>query len=69
MNTKTQNSVLLKTLQRRNLTVYQIMNDLGIGCPTKRISELNGYGQDIETRKTKVKTRWGRSVIATYVLR
>ena len=66
---KTQNDVLLKALRKHKLTVYQIMNKLGIGCATKRISELRRAGHNIETRKTKVRTRWGKSVIAVYVLR
>ena len=66
---KTQNAVLLKALRQHKLTVYQIMNKLGIGCATKRISELRRDGHNIETRKTKVRTRWGKSVIAVYVLR
>jgi hypothetical protein len=66
---KTQNQVLLAALRKHKLTAYQIMFRLGIGCPTKRISELRRAGHDIETRKTKVKTRWGKSVIATWVLR
>ncbi len=66
---KTQNSVLLAELRRKPITVYYAMNKLGIGCPTTRISELRRKGFDIETRRTKVKTRWGKSVIATYVLR
>ncbi len=72
---KTQNSVLLAELRKRPVTVYYAMNKLGIGCPTKRISEIRkelikrSDKHTIETRKTKVKTRWGKSVIATWVLR
>lgn len=71
MKTKTQNAVLLAELKKRKsgITNYQIATQLGIGCGTKRISELRRGGFKIETRKTKVKTRWGRSIIATYVLR
>jgi Helix-turn-helix domain len=66
---KTQNAVLLAELRRRPVTVYYAMNKLGIGCPTKRISELRKGNWNIETRKTKMKTRWGKAMIATWVLK
>ena len=67
MNTKTQNAVLLSELKKRNLTVYKIMNELGIGCPTKRISELKKK-HPIKINMVKKKTRWGTSTFAVYVL-
>jgi hypothetical protein len=67
MNTRSQNDVLLAALKRGPITVYNAMFKLGIGCPTKRIHELRAR-HNIKTIRTKVKTRWGKSVIATYVL-
>lgn len=66
---KTQNDVLLAELKKRSVTAYYCHTKLGIGCPTKRISELKQDGHDIETIPTKLKTRWGKSTIATWVLK
>ena len=66
---KTQNSVLISALRKGPVTFLQAYIKMGIGCPTSRISELRKEGHKIETRKTNVKTRWGKAVIATWVLR
>lgn len=66
---KTQNAVLLTALKKGPVTFLQAYIKMGIGCPTSRISELRKKGYKIETRKTKVKTRWGKVVIATWVLK
>ena len=64
---KTQNDVLLAELKKRNLTVRQIANQLYIGCPTKRISDLRKK-YSIKSNMVKKKTRWGTSTFAVYVL-
>lgn len=65
---KTQNSVLLAELKKHSVTAYYCHTKLGIGCPTKRISELRKRHK-IETIRTQRKTRWGKSTIATWVLK
>lgn len=65
---KTQNAVLLAELKKRSVTAYYCTTKLGIGCPTKRISELRKR-HNIETIRTPLRTRWGKSTIATWVLK
>ena len=62
---KTQNAVLLSELKKRSVTAYYCHTKLGIGCPTKRISEIRRILEKkhdkhkIETIRTQRKTRWG----------
>lgn len=63
---KTQNTVLLEALRKGPVTFLQAYK-MGIGCPTKRIHELR-KSHKIETVPVKVKTRWGKSMIARWVL-
>ena len=65
---KTQNDVLLAELKKRSVTAYYCHTKLGIGCPTRRIHELRKKHK-IETVRTTRKTRWGKSTIATWVLK
>lgn len=65
----TQNSALLAALKKRKMTAYQCLMDLGIACPTKRISELRRKGFDIVTIPKQVKTRYGKTMIAVWELK
>lgn len=65
---KTQNSVLLSELKKHSVTAYYCTTKLGIGSPTRRITDLRKRHK-IETVRTPVKTRWGKSTIATWVLK
>lgn len=65
---QTQNAVMLAALKKRSLTAYYCTTKLGIGSPTRRIHELRKKHK-IETVRTQLKTRWGKSVIATWVLK
>lgn len=66
---KTQNAVLLAELKKRNVTAYYCITKLGIGSPTRRINDLRVDGYDIKTIRTPLKTRWGKSIIATWELK
>ena len=64
---KTQNQVLLDALRKGPVTFLHAYLKLGIGCPTKRISELKKK-HNIVTDLVEKKTRWGKSVIARWML-
>lgn len=63
----TQNQALLSALKKGPVTFLHAYLKLGIGCPTSRIAELRKKHK-IETVPVKVKTRWGKTVIAKWVL-
>lgn len=64
---QTQNQVLLSALKKGPVTFLHAYLKLGIGCPTSRISELK-KAHNIVTLPVKLKTRWGKAVIAKWVL-
>lgn len=64
---KTQSAVLLEALKKGPVTFLHAYLKLGIGCPTSRISDLRKRHK-IETVPVRVKTRWGKSTIAKWVL-
>lgn len=64
---KTQNAVLLEALKNGPVTFLHAYLRLGIGCPTRRISDLRKRHK-IVTVPVKVKTKWGRTMIAKWVL-
>lgn len=56
----TQNERILKHLKRRTLTHRQAVMNLGIMCPTARITELRQIGHDIRTTMVEVGKTWAR---------
>lgn len=63
----TQNETLLAALKKRPVTFMHAYIKLGIGCPTRCISDLKKKHK-IDTIPVKLNTRWGKSVIAKWVL-